>query len=130
MPHRAGDKVRLKRADDSDNRGVVEVVGGSVLVVRLERSGRRVRVPTTGATNLSLAARKAWASMPRRAVGRPKGSRRCDRVSVTLRIDRAIWEQFKVLESNGTIDDRTATINRWLGDALASLPIASGASYD
>jgi uncharacterized protein (DUF4415 family) len=45
----------------------------------------------------------------------------CDRVSVTLRIDRDLWEQFQLKESSGLIDDRTATINNWLREKLAEL---------
>jgi hypothetical protein len=45
----------------------------------------------------------------------------CDRVSVTLRIDRDLWEQFRSKEAIGLIDDRTATINSWLRDKLAEL---------
>ncbi len=121
MGARAGDKVRLKRAPDSGDRGIVQRVERGALVVRLEASGRSVRVPAENVTNLSLAARKAWASMPARAVGRPKGSRVYDRVSVTLRIDRELWEQFKVLEGAGMIPDRTATINRWFAAKVAEL---------
>jgi len=65
-----------------------------------------------------LAARKAWKNMPYRHVGRPKGVRHCDRVSVTLRIDRDLWEQFKRDESAGRIKDRTATINLWFREML------------
>jgi hypothetical protein len=121
MGARAGDKVRLKRAPDSGDRGIVQRVERGALVVRLQTSGRSVRLRAENVTNLSLAARRAWASMPQRAVGRPKGSRVYDRVSVTLRVDREIWEQFKVLEAAGMILDRTATINRWFADKLAEL---------
>ena len=59
--------------------------------------------------------------MPNRRVGRPKGARHCDRVSVTLRIDRELWEQFKCDESEGLIEDRTATINSWLREMMDKL---------
>ncbi|HVC96651.1 MAG TPA: hypothetical protein VND64_23440 [Pirellulales bacterium] len=121
MGARAGDKVRLKRVADSGDRGIVQQVERGALVVRLESSGRSVRVPVENVTNLSLAARKAWASMPLRAVGRPKGSRVYDRVSVTLRVDRELWDHFKELEAAGMILDRTATINRWFAEKMAEL---------
>ncbi|MGI0014177.1 MAG: hypothetical protein ACREBU_12160, partial [Nitrososphaera sp.] len=47
--------------------------------------------------------------------------RHCDRVSVTLRIDRALWEQFRQDESEGLINDRTATVNAWFREKLAKL---------
>ena len=117
----AGDKVRLKVRSHPGSRGIVEGTKGDKLVVRLEDSDQRVFVAPEEVTNLSLAARKAWVSMPDRHVGRPKGMRFCDRVSVTLRIDRDLWEQFRLKESSGLIDDRTATINSWLRDKLAEL---------
>jgi uncharacterized protein (DUF4415 family) len=72
-------------------------------------------------TNFSLAARKAWQSMPHKRVGRPKGSRVCDRTSVTLRIDRDLWDEFRALESNERIKDRTTVINAMLREKLAEL---------
>ncbi len=77
-------------------------------------------------TNLSLAARKAWKSEPGRRVGRRKGTRLCDRVSVTLRIDRELWEEFRLKESAGIIRDRTSTMNAWLREKLKQLDCASG----
>jgi uncharacterized protein (DUF4415 family) len=116
-----GDKVRLKAKNHSGSRGIIEATQDGKLVVRLEDSGQKVLVAPEEATNLSLAARKAWVSMPDRHVGRPKGMRFCDRISVTLRIDRDLWEQFQSKEATGLIDDRTATINSWLREKLAEL---------
>ena len=115
------DKVKLKSHNGSPARGVVEEVHGDELWVRLEESGELVAVASKLVTNFSLAARKAWKNMPHRQVGRPKGARHCDRVSVTLRIDRELWEQFKRNESAGRIRDRTALINAWLRDMLDKL---------
>lgn len=56
-------------------------------------------VPAESLTNFSEAARKAWHSQPRRQVGRRKGTRLCDRVSVTLRIDCEVWERFRSVEA-------------------------------
>ena len=121
MEPEIGDKVKLKSRHDPPARGVVEEVRGDELLVRLEESGERVAVASELVTNFSLAARKAWKNMPHRQVGRPKGTRHCDRVSVTLRIDRALWDQFKQDESAGRIKDRTATINLWLREMLDKL---------
>ena len=115
------DKVKLKSHNGSPARGVVEEVHGDELWVRLDESGELVAVASELVTNFSLAARKAWKNMPHRQVGRPKGARHCDRVSVTLRIDRELWEQFKRNESAGRIRDRTALINAWLRDMLDKL---------
>lgn len=121
MEPAVGDKVKLKNHHGAPARGVVEAVHGDELWVRLDESGELVAVACEVVTNFSLAARKAWEHMPHRHVGRPKGARHCDRVSVTLRIDRALWEQFKKGEAQGLINDRTATINAWFREQLDKL---------
>ncbi len=121
MEPAVGDKVRLKDHKGALVRGVIAAVHGDELLVRLDESGELLAVAPAFVTNFSLAARKAWKNMPHRRVGRPKGSRHCDRVSVTLRIDRELWEQFRQDESEGLIEDRTATINAWFRDMLDQL---------
>jgi uncharacterized protein (DUF4415 family) len=118
MEPEVGDKVKLKSRNSAPMRGVVEEVHSDGLLVRLDESGELVTVAAELVTNFSLAARKAWKNMPHRQVGRPKGARHCDRVSVTLRIDRELWERFKQDELEGTIQDRTATINAWFREML------------
>lgn len=116
-----GDKVRLKSGARFGARGAVETTREDKLVVRLEENDQKILIAPEEVTNLSLAARRAWVSMPDRRVGRPKGMKFCDRVSVTLRIDRDLWEQFRAQESNGLIKDRTASINKWLREKLDEL---------
>src|SRR5580704_17401905 len=94
---------------------------GEKLTVRLEKTNRELRVLPEQVTNFSLAARKAWVTEPDRAVGRRKGTKLCDRVSVTLRLDRDLWEHFLGLEEQGVIENRTALINGLLRDKLAKL---------
>jgi hypothetical protein len=50
-----------------------------------------------------------------------EGAKLYDRISVTLRFDRDVWEQFLALEDDGTIDDRTAIINGWFREKMADL---------
>jgi len=121
MEPAVGDKVKLKDHNGTPVRGVVVAVHATELLVRLDDSEELIAVAPTRVTNFSLAARKAWKNMPHRRVGRPKGARHCDRVSVTLRIDRELWEQFRQGEVAGLIPDRTATINAWLRDMLDQL---------
>jgi len=121
MTAEVGDKVRLKGAAHPGARGVVEAKRNGKLVVRLEESGEAVQVAVEEVTNYSLAARKAWVSNPDRRVGRRKGFRLRDRVSVTLRLDRDLWEEFRRKEAAGLIQDRTATINAWLREKLTEL---------
>jgi hypothetical protein len=118
---RAGDKVRFKAGNHAGERGLVEAVEGDLLMVRLEGPGLKVRATPEQITNFSLAARKAWVTEPDRAVGRRKGTKLCDRVSVTLRLDRELWEDFLGMEETGVIDDRTELINGWFREKLAEL---------
>jgi hypothetical protein len=119
LPTLVGDKVKLKRTAQvaPSARGVVTEVRALSLIVRLE-SGTTAEVTDKQVTNFSLAARKAWQNMPARNVGRPKGSRVCDRLSVTIRLDRALWQRFREAEEEGAVPDRTAALNRWIADGL------------
>ena len=110
--------MRLKRGPHTGERGLIELFDDDKVLVRLEKSGRIVLVMPEEITNFSLAARKAWKTEPGRRVGRRKGTRLCDRVSVTLRIDRELWERFKEMEAGGLIDDRTTVINTWLREKM------------
>ena len=121
-----GDKVRIRAGKTVGARGVVESVQGSRVVILLEGQRNRVRIPATAVTNLSLAARKAWKTMPSRRVGRPATGRDSDRLSVTLRIDRDVWRRFQALEERGLIEDRVAIVNSWFLRGVAKL--AKGAS--
>jgi|SRR5438132_9319115 len=121
MKAETGDKVRMKAERHCGARGIIEAVHDGTLVVRLDGSGQTVKATAQEVTNYSLAARRAWKTEPNRGVGRPKGMRFCDRVSVTLRIDRDLWERFQAGEANGLIEDRTAVVNACLREKLAEL---------
>lgn len=118
-----GDKVKLKRSfvEAPGSHGVLVEIVDSSFVVLLNDSARTVRVRADQVTNFSLAARKAWRSMPARNVGRPRGSRVCDRLSVTIRVDRLLWERFRRAETSGIVEDRTSALNRWITEGLDSL---------
>jgi len=121
MKAQAGDKVRLRKNGRPGPRGIIVRAEKSSLIVRLEDSNNIVEVTPSDVTNFSMASRKAWVSMPHRQVGRKKGVRFCDRLSVTLRIDRELWERFQADEEAGLINDRTETINAWLKEKLDAL---------
>ena len=121
MRAKAGDKVRLKLEPYRGVRGIVERRESGDLVVRVDSTGEVVRVRPSSVTNYSLAARRAWKRMPERRVGRPKGSGLTGRVSVTFRIDRGLWERFRLAEGQGLIADRTEAINAWIGEKLGEI---------
>ena len=113
--------MRVKDGDHTGQRGIVEAVDGGKLLVGLEQSDVKVRVTAEQVTNYSLAARKAWVTGPDRAVGRRKGTKLYDRVSVTLRFDRELWERFLGLEAEGVIEHRTEAVNSWFREKLVEL---------
>jgi hypothetical protein len=111
---RVGDKVRVKSGSDGAGmRGVVRAVGSRGLTVHLN-TGKTTEYNPPDVCNYSLAARKAWMKMPGRRVGRPKGSRQCDRISVTLRFEKALWHRFLLLEKEGKTGARVELFNRML----------------
>jgi uncharacterized protein (DUF4415 family) len=117
MKAKVGDKIRIKI---SLARGVIEQVKGNTLSVSRDDGGEEI-VESSDVTNYSLAARKAWESMPERRVGRPKGTSKTDRVSVTLRIDRELWDRFKQAEKDELITDRTGVVNKLIAEKLDEL---------
>jgi len=121
MQVQIGDKVKVKRGPSAGERAVVERVNKQSLVVRTEADSEQIRVVESDITNLSLAARKAWENMPVRRVGRPPGSKTSNRMSVTLRIDQELWDEFRQCEDDGLIGDRSDTINRWLKQQVQKL---------
>lgn len=98
-------------------RGIVSGVHREKIGV-LDIQGKSHSLVANQIVNYSLAARKAWEKMPLRQVGRPVGTKRTDRVSVTLRIDRDLWDEFRAAEEKGLITNRTTTVNEWIRQKL------------
>jgi hypothetical protein len=118
--HRKGDKVRIKLGRFAGQRGILLRAHHAKWVINLVEEELTVLISSDELTNYSLAARRAWRSMPDRKVGRPAGSKVCDRVSVIFRVDRTLWNEFLNAEETGVIVDRTRMINECLRDVLAS----------
>lgn len=127
MSMQVGDKIRCKGARNG-SRGTIVRIEGNRVGVTLTDSDETIEMDVADITNFSQAARKAWKNMPNRRVGRPRGSRQFDRISVTLRVDRDLWERFRRDEAAGAISDRTATINAWLRNMLDRLELKMGIS--
>ena len=118
--HRKGDKIRIKSGKFAGERGLLLRSYAGKWIVSVTDRELKLMVSAEELTNYSLAARRAWRSMPDRKVGRPVGSRVSDRVSVIFRIDRALWTQFLSAEENGLIGDRTTVINKCLRELVTS----------
>ncbi len=121
MDHQPGDKLRIKQGKNAGSRAVVSDVGERKLFAMLENGGGQITVDPEDVQNYSLAARKAWQSMPSRRVGRPVGTKRTDRVVVNLRFEHELWSRFKKAEEEGLVGDRIAFVNRALRNALDEL---------
>jgi hypothetical protein len=119
--HTKGDKIRIKCGQFRGERGVlVRPQGNRWSVALRDQNNLTIFVSTEDLTNYSLAARRAWRSMPDRKVGRPTGSKVSDRISVIFRIDRTLWSEFLTAERGGLVRDRTNVINECLRNVLAS----------
>jgi hypothetical protein len=118
--HVKGDKIRIKCGQFIGERGILMRQHSGKWIVSLAHRGRTILVSTEDLTNYSLAARRAWRSMPDRKVGRPTGSKVSDRLSVIFRVDRTVWNEFVGAEKIGLVGDRTTVINECLRNILAS----------
>lgn len=121
MKTRVGDKVRLKAGSLKGQRGVISGTSGGVITVLVTDSNMSTEVRPEEITNFSLAARRAWRSAPERRVGRPPREGESSRVSVTIRVDRDLWEDFQALEADGHIEDRTAVLNEWIRKGVGAI---------
>ena len=99
----AGDKVRIKTGSHAGERGILQVAADGALSVSLE-TGEIVPVLGEELTNFSLAARRAWEVMPKRAGRQPQPAHRrkwsvfgstakCGNCSV----EQLIWALFRVV---------------------------------
>jgi Arc/MetJ-type ribon-helix-helix transcriptional regulator len=118
-----GDKVRLKEGPAVGVRGIVFLVGESHLGVTLA-SGQQVSAKPSSVTNFSLAARRAWAVMPKRA-GRPAAAVARTRM-ISVRIDGSLLQATDRAVEVGRFPNRTAAIEAGL--RLIVGPIGSDAA--
>jgi hypothetical protein len=118
--HQQGDKVRVRKGPFAGKRGILRREESGGWVVSFNDKDGHVTIRTEDMTNYSLAARRAWHSMPNRKVGRPAGTKVSDRISVIFRVDRTLWEDFVDAEQVGLVHDRTTFINDCLRKFLLS----------
>jgi hypothetical protein len=118
LQHVKGDKVRMRNGPFKSRRGTLLRRDGQKWAVSLDNEQEMIFADASEFTNFSLAARRAWQSMPHRKVGRPAGSRVSDRISVIFRIDRVLWQEFTEAEQSGLIEDRTSVINKCLRNVV------------
>jgi hypothetical protein len=96
------------------------IVGGTDAAVDVELGGGdTVSLSPPDLMNFSLAARRAWVTMPKKA-GRPKSSRP-PKVMVSMRLDIEVRNRLSVAAEMGLITNREEAVNRWVGEGLDAL---------
>ncbi len=113
-----GDKIRIRSGQYSGARGVIQAEVDGILDVLLDE-GTRVHIEPQEITNYSLAARRAWQTMPKRA-GRPQLSSPRKKM-VSMRIDVEVWERLGEAVDLGLIPNREEAVNTWLQERLNAL---------
>jgi uncharacterized protein (DUF4415 family) len=97
-------------------RGVIVSEANGRLIVELQGE-ETVEIAPNEVTNYSLAARRAWAAMPKKA-GRPRLDTSGKKKMVSLRIDADLWERLGQAVEAGLIPNRGQAVNTWLREQL------------
>lgn len=115
-----GDKVRVRSGPLAGQRGLIVSVMSSGRF-SVTAAGHRLKCEGNEITNYSLAARRAWATMPKRA-GRPRAAEaKTKMLSIRLPIDLLELVDKRVRESNGR--SRSEFIERTLRAAATTADI-------
>ncbi len=116
--YRIGDKVRLRSGPHAGVRGVVRDAVSGLLEVETH-DGSLLQVAPEDVTNYSLAARRAWQTMPKRA-GRPRLEEPRKKM-VSIRIDVDLWRALSQAAEFGLIPSKEQAVNAWVRDRLDAL---------
>ena len=114
--YRRGDKVRVRLGPRAGARGVIVSEADEALTVELQEE-ETIEIAPDAVTNYSLAARRAWAAMPKKA-GRPRLDASEKKKMVSLRIDADLWERLGRAVEAGLIPNRGQAVNGWLREQL------------
>ncbi len=110
-----GDKVRISSGSYVGARGVIRAESDGLLEIQLD-DGDIVSVPAKEVTNYSLAARRAWQAMPKRA-GRPQLATPRKKM-VSMRLDVDIWDRLGNAVELGLVPSREEAVNGWIREHL------------
>lgn len=119
-----GDKIRVRSGLNKGARGIIRTESDGLLEIQLDSSDI-VRIEQDKITNYSLAARRAWKVMPKRA-GRPQ-LRAPRKKMVSMRLDVDLWDRLGKAVELGLINNREEAVNTWLRERLHKL--FSGESF-
>ena len=113
-----GDKIRIRSGPYSGARGVIQAeINGGVEVLLDE--GNSIHIEPKEFTNYSLAARRAWQKMPKRA-GRPQSPTPRKKM-VSMRIDVDVWNLLQEAVERGLISNREKSVNDWIREQVILL---------
>jgi Arc/MetJ-type ribon-helix-helix transcriptional regulator len=118
--HRAGDKVRIKSGAHAGIRAVLAKVSRNLLIAVVDGVDT-LMVPPDSVTNFSLAARKAWAVMPKRS-GRPPAAHPPKRM-VSLRLDIELLSRLDEAVRSGAVENRSQGITSLVNAGLDRLGV-------
>ena len=113
-----GDKIRVRSGPYARARGIIQAEKEGKLEIQLDY-GNTILIEPQEITNYSLAARRAWQAMPKRA-GRPQLSSPRKKM-VSMRIDIEIWDRLGEAVELGLIPSREEAVNTWLHEQVESL---------
>jgi|SRR2546421_6358348 len=116
-----GDKIRIRNGPFAGARGIIRAKVDGLLEIQLDESkSNPVTIPVEDITNYSLAARRAWQVMPKRA-GRPQLPLPRKKM-VSMRLDVEVWDRLGDAVELGLITSREEAVNLWLREKLDALP--------
>ncbi len=110
-----GDKIRVRSGPQMGARGIIQAEKEGRLEIQLD-DGNTILIELEEITNYSLAARRAWQVMPKRA-GRPQLPSPRKKM-ISMRIDVEVWDRLGEAVNLGLIPNREEMVNNWLRDHL------------
>ncbi len=120
-----GDKIRVRSGIYKGTRGVIRAEVDGLLEIQLDEGGI-VNIAVKEVTNYSLAARRAWQVMPKRA-GRPQLPVPRKKM-VSIRLDVDVWNRLGEAVELGLIPGREQAVNTWLRQKLDLLLVEESPS--
>jgi uncharacterized protein (DUF4415 family) len=113
-----GDKIRVRSGTYKGSRGVVRTQVDGLFEIQLNE-GEIIRIVPEDTTNYSLAARRAWQVMPKRA-GRPQLTAPRKKM-VSIRLDIDVWDMLQEAGNRGLMPNREKAINDWIREQVVLL---------
>ena len=110
-----GDKVRVKSGEFKGQRGIVIAMHNEQIEIELIVGNATQLLDESELTNYSLAARRAWQKMPKKA-GRPRSFKR--KKMISIRLDEELWARLGKAVENGFVNSREEAVNNWLRERL------------